>query len=292
MKRFLPFLIAFLLLGGCLWAQEQENPYHDALRQLVERADSGDAKSMFELAKLHDRGFDTITVDSARSTSLYLTSAQAGYPPAMNFLGFRYYNGEGGLEKNIDSALFWIRKAADAGDITAAANLGYLLTEGKDITHDEDEAVKWLGIAAEAGMMQPQFKFYELMEENWKNLDTDSVMHLGLDYYIGHAPILGVKLIELAAEENNAKALTLLGDAYSKGLGVAYDHQKSIDYFFKGAIQGDPSAQYIVGELLEFFPDTSSTFAEVETPSYWFEQAAAQGVTDSEKAYQHLFSYP
>lgn len=289
MKRFLPVLIIIVLLCGCIWAQEEMRDYRPALRQLVERADSGDAKSLYELATLHDRGFDTIPVDSVRSSALYLMAAEKGYAPAMNFIGFRYYKGEA-VRRDIDSALYWIRKAGDAGDITAAANLGYLLTEGEEVPHDDEEAVKWLTIAAAQGVREAQFKLVDLMEDKWAALPMDSSLSLGIKYYTDKAPVVGIVLLSYAAEAGSPKAMALLGDAYSKGWGVPYDHQKAIDYFYQAAEGGDPSAQFIIAELLEFFPDNARNYDK--DASYWYEQAAAAGVTDSETAYQRLSAFP
>ena len=296
MKRFFPLIVIFLALSGMVWAQDKNEKTRQALRDLIEKAEGGDAKSMFQLARLYETGYDTLPADSIKSMALYLLSAEKEYAPAMNFIGFRYYQGEGG-EKNLDSAIYWISKAAQAGDITAAANLGYLYYDSPDFTHDVNEAEKWLTIAAEAGMLDPQMKLIEIKKKEWESLPPDSTFNLGLQYYGGKAPVLGTFLLELAAEENIPQAMALLGDAYSKGLGVPYDHQKSVDYFYQAASGGNPSAQFILAELLEFFPDTSFPMEETfETQKlsaqYWFNEAAKNGVADSETAYKLLFSYP
>lgn len=299
MRRGLPFLFALMVLSGVIWAQSERN-YREALHQLSERAEAGDAKAMYDLARLHDMGYDTIPIDSARSSALYILSAQQGYAPAMNYLGFRYYNGDY-LSQNVDSALYWIRKAAENGDKTAAANLGYLLTESDILPHNETEAVKWLDIASKAGVPEAQLKLVELMKSEWQKLTPDSAVNLGIKYYTEDAPIVGVALIEQAASDSIPKAFTLLGDAYSKGYGVPYDHQKSVDYFFLGAVNGDPSAQFVLSELLEFFPDTTPSEGIIQSlpefelspeslydPQFWSKKAEEAGVNDSESAFNSL----
>ena len=323
MKRILPILLLSLFFAGIIMGSEPRDRRKESLRELVTRADKGEAKALYELAKLHDTGYDTIPVDSLRSTALYLLAAQKSYAPAENFIGFRYYNGEI-LDKNIDSAIYWISRAADEGDITAASNLGYLLSQAPDVQHDYDKALffltkaaeakfpsalsqlgdmKRLGLgipadtlaaaalyeqAAEAGVRDAQLKLLAMMGYRWKSLPMDSALALGIKYYRGHAPIAGVDLIEQAAEKGNPKALALLGDAYSKGRGVNYDHKKSIDYFHEAALKGDPSAQFIFAELLEFFPDE----ARDETPEFWYGEAAKSGIADSESAYRQLLTAP
>lgn len=292
LKAFIIILfISFLEISSAIGGTHQE----EGLRNLIERANAQDAKALYQLARLYDSGFEGIPVDSIKSTALYLQSAKKGYPPAMNYLGFRYYKGEI-VKQNIDSALYWIQSAADKGDITAATNLGYLLTEGEGIEHDDKEAAKWLAFASESGVKEAQSKLLELMGETWKELPPDSALTLGLKYYKGKAPIIGTYLLERASEANLPKAKALLGDAYSKGLGVPYNHQKALEYFYSAAVSGDPSAQFIIGELLEFFPDTFNGMKEItdelKYPQYWYSKARENGVTDSETANRKLFSLP
>lgn len=287
-KRSFPFFIIFLLLCGVLYSQVEPDRRKESLRKLVEAAEAGDAKALYDLARLHDTGYDTIATDSLRSTALYLLSAEKGYAPARNYIGFRYYNGEI-VRKDIDSALYWIRLAADDGDITAAANLGYLLADSEEIEHDEEEALKWLTIASEAGVREAQMKWVTMQGHRWDTIPADSILREGLRLYGGRAPIAGTYLLEIAAEKDIPKAQALLGDAYSRGIGVPYDHSRSVEYFYKAAKNGDASAQFILAELLDFFPDT---LEEEENAQYWYEKALEQGITDSESAYQYLFSLP
>ena len=276
------------MLCGVIIAQESQD-YREALKALSLKAEEGDAKALYELGRLHDTGFDTIPVDTARSSALYLLSANKGYAPAQNYIGFRYYNGEG-IAQNLDSAIYWIKAAAAQGDITAASNIGYLLLDSPEIPHDTIEALNWLEIAAEGGVRDAQIKLVELRKDYWRTLPADSALVRGMKLYLGRAPLVGVKLLERAAEENNPKALALLGDAYSNGRGIPYDHQKSVEFFYEAALAGNPSAQFIIAELLEFFPDDlpdSST-----TATFWYEKAAEAGITDSETAYRLLYTIP
>lgn len=288
--RLFPALLILALTGGCLWAEEQVSAQRLALRELSQKASEGDAKALYDLARLHDLGYDSIPVDSVRSTALYLLAAQKGYAPARNYIGFRFYKGEG-VDKNLDSAVYWIQKAADQGDITAAANLGYLYADSPDFIHDEEEAVKWLSKAIEGGIPEAQEKLLELRGEVWRSLPSDSALSLGIHNYLGNAPIVGTFLLETAAMQRNPKALALLGDAYSKGIGVPYNHNKSLEYFFSAAKEGDPSAQFIIAELLEFFPDIHLS-DDMGSPSEWYEKAKSEGVSDSETAYRRLYSQP
>lgn len=290
-------------------------------------------EELYETALIYEIGNDSIKADSQKASVYYKLAAEKGNIEAQNYLGFRYYNGEG-IRQDADSAIYWIRKAAEKGDIKAAGNMGYLLSQAPDITHDYDEAFRWLKTATEAGLPTAMTQLAELyrrglgcspdtlnairlyekaismrqrdgelrllamMGPKWKTLPADSAFILGLKYYREGAPIAAVELLENAASQGIIRAKALLGDAYSKGNGVAYDHDKSILLFYEAALEGDPSSQFILAELLEFFPDsfkelnlelpTDQPF--IDEPSYWYEKAFLQGVTDAEEAFNRLFS--
>lgn len=338
MRRiFLLTAAAAFLLAFTLWGQE-DPARRAALRGLVERAESGDAKALYDLAVLHDTGYDSIPVDSVRSTVLYRLSAQKGYGPAQNYLGFRYFNGES-VRQDVDSALYWLAKAAGNGDIKAANNLGFLLANSEYVTKDYPQALMWLGRAADAGLPSAkanladmlrqglgtapdtiratqlyteaiaeglhdaELKLLSMMGPKWETLPSDSAFTLGKFYYLRGAPVIGVTLFENAAKDGNAQAETLLGDAYSRGIGVEYSHSQSLEHFLRGAILGDATARFVIGELLDLFPDALNDAAPIEmlenaygspvpedvfTAAYWYEQAAEEGVKTAEDAYDRI----
>jgi len=334
----LPVILVLTLIGMAV-ASDGTARRHAAVRALAMRASEGDAKALYDLALLHDKGYDTVPVDSVRSTLLYRLSAEKGYPPAQSYLGYRYFNGEI-VPRNVDSALYWFAKAAGAGDARAANNLGYLLSNGDVVTRDYPQAFYWLSKAAssglpaaesqladlyrqglgtekdtlmaitlyteaiEGGLADAELKLLSMMGHKWEKLPADSAVDLGRYYYTRRAPLIGVTLFENAARENNPDALTLLGDAYSRGIGVDYDHDRSIRYFLSAALRGDPSSQFVIAELLDIFPDALSSVAanevlrdiysggevpdDIYTPSYWYGKAAEKGVTDAETATERM----
>lgn len=261
-----------------------------SLRGLAERAASGDARALYQLSRLHDSGYDSIAVDSARAAALCLESARLGYVPAQSDAGFRYFRGEG-VRRDVDSALYWTRRAAEAGDARAANNMGYLSLRGEYVAQDTGKAFEWFTVAADAGLPVGQsqladmyreglgtppdtlkaaelyskalesglrdagLKLLSMMERRWKDLPADSIMRLGRRYYTRNAPEIGIALLRDAAAHGNADALAILGDAYSRANGVDYDHDRSVACFLEAALRGQPSAQFFVAEMLDVFPD-------------------------------------
>ena len=343
LAALLPAVLLLLSFSAASHSEYTDRDPRRELKDLLHRVDEGDAESIYILATLHDRGFDTIPVDSVRSTELYRLAAEKGYAPAMNYLGYRLISGDvAAVGRDAEEGLMWLEKAAEAGDIKAASNIGWLLIEGKDVPQDLENAARWLakaadgglpiaqsllgdlyrdgrGVAAdtvtadslyraafEAGMPDAGYKRAALNEERYKGFTPEEALEEGKYYYFRYAPSEGVKLFYQAADEGNAEAMALLGDAYTRAVGVPYDHSLSIKYYTKAALRGNPAAQFIIGELLEIFPDALNDLdpndefftlpaegdAEVQTlskdPFYWYEKAAEAGITNAEEASSSL----
>lgn len=300
---------------------------HYEVVALTRRAEEGDPESIYVLATLHDRGFDTIPVDSMRSTQLYRLAAEKGYLPAMSYLGFRLLSGEvSSLGRDEAEGLEWLEKAAFSGDSKASSNLGWLLMEGKYVERDYAKAAFWLRRASDEGLAVAQsmlgdlylqgkgvpedsvkadslyheaferglpdaaFKLEALHSGRYDTLPAEELVKKGLYFYLRSAPSVGVKLFYKAADLGSPEALALLGDAYTRAIGVPYDHRLSLGYYTRAALAGNPSAQFVIGELLEIFPDAlddmkaEGLHIPSDAPIYWFEKAAEGGVTDAESA--------
>ncbi len=302
------------------------------LADIDSAAEAGDAEALYRLYLLYNRGYDTIALDEARATLLLRRAAEAGHPQAQNLLGYRLYRGIG-MQRDVSEALQWLENSAIAGNPNASANLGFLLLEGKDVQRDPENAFFWLTRAARAesptaqsmlgdlylrgdgvaqdsvradslyvraldnGLTDAAYKLAAMHAGRWEQLPADRQREMGLKFYLSGAPDVGVKLFEMAADRGDAHALALLGDAYTRALGVPYDHQKALDYYARAAAAGDPSAMFIIAELLELLPDSfqsvSAQFQDIfaNLPSdagYWFNEAAKKGIHDASEANRKL----
>lgn len=296
-----------------------------AFRQFERRAENGDAETQYRLATVLETGWDSVPADSVRALELMRRSAQAGFPPAMNYLGYLYGKGYkvGGKELipvDRDSSVMWLRRSADAGDPRAVSNLAYLLLndtvsalssethpsaqaqndslafvylqkgasaqiptafsmlgdmyrDGRWVKRDTLKAAANYEAALEHGLGDAEARLIALMGHRWQRLPQDSAFNLGLRYYAGYASGAGVLLLERAAEIPDtigigARAMALLGDAYSRGVGVKYSHDKSLEYFARAALAGNPSAMFVLAETLEVFPDALQDLSvDLQDPS-------------------------
>ena len=93
--------------GGKGTSTEMLNYYLQALP--LKKADA-----IYRISNLYKTGYKDIKQDNAKAWDFLRQAADLGDPDAMFDLGVRYEKGDG-VVANLQTALFWINKAADAG---------------------------------------------------------------------------------------------------------------------------------------------------------------------------------
>lgn len=334
MKR----MVWLLMLAACLMPLMGMTPEaRKSFEAFEQRAESGDPEALYRLSAILEKGYDSIPADTARSLALLRRAAAAGYPKALNYLGYLFQNGQI-VGENADSARFYIRRAADAGDLTAAHNYAYLLLNHETGRSNDTVALRYLRLAADAGLPQSQtmladvlsgsaefispeivdpdtvkaVKLYEsaiskgfhdaelrllnLMGPSWQSLDPQEALSEAVRYWNMGAPTIAVELLRTIgpSEPQTAHAYALLGHAFSRGQGAVYDHRKANEYFARAAILGNPSAQFILAETLEIFPDALKELLpdmpDSMTPESLRQSAAKAGITTASEATQALLT--
>ena len=79
-----------------------------------------------------------------------LPLAEQGYPLAECQVGYFYAEGLG-VERDLDRALLWTRRAAEHGDRDGQFNLGCFYEEGTALARDMEQAALWYQMAARQG---------------------------------------------------------------------------------------------------------------------------------------------
>ncbi len=77
----------------------------------------------------------------------HLALAEQGYPLAECQVGYFYCEGLG-VEKNLEKAVYWTRRAADHGDRDGQCNLAWFYEEGIGVERDMEQAMFWYRQAA------------------------------------------------------------------------------------------------------------------------------------------------
>ena len=94
--------------------------------------------------------------DFATALREWSALAEQGNTLAQFSLGWLYEDGRG-VTQNHKEAVKWYRKAAEQGYEDAQFNLGLMYSQGKGVLQDYKEAVKWYRKAAEQGFEDAQF---------------------------------------------------------------------------------------------------------------------------------------
>lgn len=154
--------------------------------------------------------------------------AKSGEAEAQNALGEAYYDGKG-VTENLTEAVKWFTKAAEQENAKAEYNLGNCYYYGNGVYQNYGEAVKWYTKAAEQEYAEAQNSLgycYEFGEGVDKNLKE------------------AVKWYTKAAEQGLPLAQCNLGVCYENGNGVEKNLEEAVKLYTKAANQGYARAQY------------------------------------------------
>ena len=199
---------------------------------LREKAESGDMVAQYQyansLTNYHPKE------DDYKQAVVWLRkSAEQGYAPAQNNLGYCYSAGQG-INQNFEQAVHWYRKAAEQENEIAQFNLGVCYANGQGVTHSDYSAFTWYKKAAEQGYKDAEYS-------------------LGMAYYSGKGirknNRLAFEWFSKAAAQKHSGAMYYLGECYSHGYGVVKDMNKAVEWFEKGADDSNTSSQYALALL-------------------------------------------
>jgi len=158
-----------------------------------------------------------------------------------------------------------LRAAAAAGDASAEYEVGVRYAEGRGVTANASEAVRWLELAAKQGLAMAQFRLAGLYEKGIggkKDIETAR------------------RLYKAAAEQGNAGAMHNLAVLYAEGAAVKPDYRTAAQWFRLAADHGVSDSQYNLAILYARGIGVDQNLVE----SYkWFALAAAQGDDEAAK---------
>ena len=80
----------------------------------------------------------------------HLALAEQGYPLAECQIGYFYYDGLG-VEKDLEKAVYWTRRAADHGDRDGQCNLAWFYEDAIGVERDMEQSIFWYRKAALQG---------------------------------------------------------------------------------------------------------------------------------------------
>lgn len=153
MKRLILLTIMAALCLCPVDAQKQKRSGKRATKESTEAK----AERLYKEAEDYYFGTDKVFMNREKAAELYRQSAELGYPPAMTMLGIGYHDADMGLEKDSEKCIYWLRKAAEAGNAYGQWCLSACYREGFGVPKDEEQSIYWTKLSAENGMADSQY---------------------------------------------------------------------------------------------------------------------------------------
>jgi TPR repeat protein len=100
-------------------------------------AEQGLKRAQMNLGSMYSRDGDMVN-----ALKYYQMGADQGQRECMKIVGYYYYEGIGGAEKNHVRAFEWYKKAADLGNSDAMLNLAHMYDDGEGTAVDKKKALK------------------------------------------------------------------------------------------------------------------------------------------------------
>lgn len=218
--------------------------------------------AQYYLANYFEKG-KSVPKCNDKAFHYYMLSARNHLAKAQYVLGIAYKDGKRlSLELSDDKAFYFLKLAADGGDVYAQEELAEMYSHGKGVSKSDELASYYLHLAADNGATYAQMQLaviYQLVEKS---------------------PVKAFYYYQMLANHGNLTGLKYVAKAYEYGLGVEKSSENSEFYYkrifshFKHlADEGDSEAQTEVGH---FYLDGKIIEKSMNNALYYFRLAADQ----------------
>ena len=187
-------------------------------------------------------------------------------PKELNDYGDKYFYGDG-LEKNIEMAFTYYKKAADLNNPIGYYNVGKYFFEKEQYK----EAVEYFNKARELGYTKAAIKLSELYLNG---------------YGLRKSKKKAFKMLSQAVEANDIMAIHQLGKFYWEGIGCKKDEKNALKYFELSSENKVPQGMYLLGSL---YLEAKQIKKDFENGFFWLDKAAENGEINAIKKLIDLY---
>lgn len=237
-------------------------------------ADANYAPAQARLGRAVMDGYGT-RPDHKAGLKLIRTAENSPHPDAQYMAG-NYYRDHASNQADYNKALALLTRASDEGHILAPYKLSLMYKHGQGVAPDDRKSWRFIKIGAKRGGPLARVAWAEKYIEKGKPKKAYKILKPGVKLRIPHAqnlmgwllinggkgvkknPEKGLKLVNMAADTGNAKAMANLGRIYAGGLGVAANTTLASDYFYKSGMRFVEDGQH---------SDASAVLAELKNLS-------------------------
>lgn len=247
---------AQLHIAWCL--EDIQAPHGDVVAACKRAAELGNAKAQCHLGFWYFEGKHGLEKNIAESNRWFLEAAKQGNNVAQFQIGLKYEIGSG-VKKSAKEAARWYMRVASKNNVDALYRLGRCYYYGDGVRIDNHAAWRCFKKASELG-------------DSWASY------MLGRCYFCGHGveenEAEAVKCYQKAVLEKVVPAIYELGRCYFDGSGIGEDKEKAMELFKEAAETDYPKALYDIGDC--FYNGIVVEKNEDEALNY-FQKAAKSG---------------
>lgn len=199
-----------------------------AVSLMEDAVERGSMFANYQLATTYFKG-KGINKDLEKALKYAQKIADAGSSSGMNVLGVIYQSGSDSVPKDIESAVKFYERAAEKGSYYAMKNLATMYKKGEvDGYKDLENYIKWLERAAEAGHRDAMCEMGDAYREGKADIKTD--INRAMEWY------------EKAGNAGCGDGYFEIGYLYINGITVAKDEEKGNEYYKKAKDLGSAAA--------------------------------------------------
>lgn len=238
-------------------------------------ADQGNAKAQYNLAFRYEYGDTNQGPNLEKALNYYILSAEQGFFPALESLGYFYENGIL-VEKSLEKAIECYQAATDQGGCYGAAVLAYHFEHGIGVPQSIEQAQHYYQLLAEWSLDPSEYAQRKNLTRRTINGvskqrahhycfmyckvraefgDVHAQCEVGNFYRIGRGIGKSLKdavhYYQLAGEKESPEGLRWLGYLYEHGLYLDQSDEKAIHYYKKAAQLNDSIALSLLGYCFE-----------------------------------------
>ena len=240
-----------------------ENARSEELRNLQNKAQSGDAKDLLKLAEYYEHAEDPKYRDAEKGLDLRLEAADRGDAESNYKLGVMALYGTPTVPVNPVAAFSRFRAGARLGSADAAFRLSQCLERGVGVERNASESREILRQAAADGSPDARFLLATQILANGQGDRKQALEYLAF-----------------AAERLVPEAATCLADAYERGVDVERNLAKAVNLYESAAENGDPEGMFQLGLRLFYGIGRKR---QPKTAWKWLRRAARMGVKRAEQ---------
>ena len=241
---------------GAMYNEGVAVPQNDkeAFKWHSEAAEQGHQLAKYSIATMYYQGTGT-PKDVNKALEIYLELANEKMKEAQYSVGMIYKTRvvtKGTEKESEQEAIKWLKKAAEAGDADAQFELGDIYEQGQaGVRQNKVEACIYYLKASEQEHEEALMainRFENSLED--KVALAEAICYQGQEY-LNSKHSLAMKLLHKSGEMGYSGAYEYLGDMYRDGEIVGQNYEKAITYYKKAVEMGDATTAYSLAQMYD-----------------------------------------